>query len=537
MSQSPLLNQLRMWRDETARTEGVEGYRVLPNAALEAIAASLPRTKEELCAVKGIKEAKFRRYGKKILSIVESHAGDQIQAVGNKGQETGDRKQATGNKTGEIGNAGQRDEHAFRVAGVQSPVSEALSVSDFLEGLNLELSGMAARVRGEISELTVWNQSFVFFSLKDSADGSVLKCGMPYARYRACGVEAAVGDEVIVEGYPKMYKPRGELSLQVGVIEYAGEGALKKAYDALYCKLEAAGVFAPERKRALPAYPERIALITSRDGAALGDFTMNLVRAGIHVDFYPTLVEGKKAVFEIVRAIEYFNANPERYDVLAIVRGGGSLESLQAFNSEYLVEAVTRSAIPVLAGIGHERDVSLAALAADAMVSTPTATARALSDTWEAARIDLARKREGLLAIIQATERSAREDVARAQTSLQTFLERVLLAVTEAETKFRETIAPFPEYCRQVAARLESRGGQWLAQTEHALSRTADRVASLAERLRSLDPERALRLGYSLVRQEGRVVRDASLVAVGDELRIQLARGTLQSKVTDVIHD
>lgn len=518
MSQAKLLNDLRHWRDQEARTEGVEGYRVLPNAALESIAVALPRTKDDLCSLKGIKEAKFRRYGKKILALVVPYLVGETEVTSGKRQETDDEKEA--------------QEDIAQASDVQYPISSILSVSDFLEGLNVELSGMAARVRGEISEFNVWNQSFVFFSLKDSADGSVLKCGIPFARYQISGVEAKVGDEIIVEGYPKMYKPRGELSLQVGVIEYAGEGALKKAYDALYRKLEAAGVFAPERKRPIPDFPERIALITSRDGAALGDFTMNLVHSGIQVDFYPTLVEGKKAVFEIVRAIEYFNQHPERYDALAIVRGGGSLESLQAFNSEYLVEAVTRSRIPVIAGIGHERDVSLAALAADTMVSTPTATARSLSRSWEEARIDLARKRENIAGALAAAERMAQERLANAQVSLQSFLDRVLQIVVLAETVFRETIAPFPEYCRRIAAKFESASAEWFTETEHALRRTDDHLRSLTDRLRSLDPERALRLGYSLVRKEGRIIRDARAVEVGDELRIQLGHGTVQSRVT-----
>ncbi|MGB4942549.1 MAG: exodeoxyribonuclease VII large subunit, partial [Candidatus Moraniibacteriota bacterium] len=401
-----LLQQLKQWRDEQARIEGVEAYRVMNNATLEALIARMPATPAELLEVKGIKEAKSRRYGKALLGMLASFGegtteGDEVSIPF--GKEVSTSNQAPGEKESEASHGPE----------------EPLTVSQFLDSLNVELSGMAARLRGEVSEFNIWNNSFVFFSLKDSQDGSVLKCGMPYGRYQVCGVDVKIGDEVVVEGFPKMYKPRGELSLQVGVIEYAGEGELKKAYDALYQKLERAGVFAPERKRLIPPFAERVALITSGEGAAIGDFTMNLARTGLHVDFYPTLVEGKKAVFEIIQAIRYFNRTPERYDVLVLTRGGGSLESLAAFNTEALVNEIVASRIPVLAGIGHERDVSLAALAADAMVSTPTATARYLALSWDEARASLDKHTAVLERLIQECQRAFEARIRDAEEAIR----------------------------------------------------------------------------------------------------------------------
>lgn len=504
-----LLNALRAWRDEQARVEGVESYRVLNNAALEELVRKLPRDKDTLCEVKGIKDAKYRKYGKTLLAMIADLAsGEAVPTV----------SEATSTAVPEI----------------STEPASPLSVSQFLDSLNLELSGMAARLRGEVSEFNIWNNAFVFFSLKDSEDNSVLKCGMPYSRYQVCGVDVKIGDEVIVEGFPKMYKPRGELSLQVGTIEYAGEGELKKAYDALYKKLELVGAFSPERKRPIPDFTETIALITSEQGAAIGDFTMNLARAGIRVDFYPTLVEGKKAVFEIIEAIRYFNRTPERYDTLVIIRGGGSLESLQAFNTEALVNEIVSSRIPVLAGIGHERDVSLAALAADHMVSTPTATARYLSTSWDEARSSIGKHTATLSRVMQEFRMLVREHVREGEETLRRALGEILERVGLAQSAFREAVALFPEYCRRVASRFETDRALWQARTTAAVTNVRDRLRDIETRLRQYDPLRALQLGYSLVRKGGRIVRGTGGVAVGDRIDIQLGQGSIESEVTGI---
>jgi exodeoxyribonuclease VII large subunit len=502
-----LLSALRSWRDEQARVEGVEGYRVLNNAALEELARVLPQNKDELCAVKGIKEAKYRRYGKTLLALIV-----QCSTSGNEpAQEAPDAP----------------------MTALELPVgpAEPLSVSQFLDSLNIELSGMAARLRGEVSSVDI-RERVVYFSLKDSVDESVISCLIFRYQYEVSGVKLAIGDEVIVEGAPDIYKPSGRLSLKVGIIEYAGEGELKKAYDALYKKLETVGAFAPERKRRIPEFAERIALITSREGAAIGDFTMNLARAGMQVDFYPTLVEGKKAVFEIIEAIRYFNAVPERYAALVIIRGGGSLESLQAFNTEALVNEVVASQIPVLAGIGHERDVSLVALAADHMVSTPTATARYLSVSWDNARVSVGKYTLVLQNISEDVQRRVSDQVGSAEEALRRALETIAHRTALSYAVFREAVALFPKYCQRALAQMEADRALWRTHVESALSRVKDRLKAGEERLRQSDPMRALQLGYALVRKQGKIVRGTNGVAIGDRLDIQLGRGSIESEVT-----
>lgn len=505
-----LLNQLRAWRDEQARIEGTENYRVLPNSALEELARVLPEDRDALCTVKGIKEAKYRKYGKALLAMIGEYTGGE-------------------NTESDFGTK----EDKLIVPSAPAVPIEPLSVSQFLDSLNLELSGLAARVRGEISSLDV-RERVVYFSLKDSTDESMVNCLIFRSQYAVSGVSLAIGDEVIVEGVPDIYKPSGRLSLRVGVIEYAGEGALKKAYDALYAKLESAGVFSVEEKRPVPDFVDRVALITSEQGAAIGDFTTNLVRAGIQIDFYPTLVEGKRAVFEIIEAIRFFNTVPERYAALVIIRGGGSLESLAAFNTEALVKEVRSSRIPVLAGIGHERDVSLVALAADAMVSTPTAAARFLSAPWDEARVRLNQYASVCISTLQACQMLARDRVQSGQETLQRALQNILEQVSTVELRFRDVLTRFPEYSRRTTSRLETNIMLWQALAGAAVTAARAQLRERTTRLRQYDPMRALQLGYSLVQKGGHIIRTTESLSVGDRIDIRLGQGSVESEITSV---
>ena len=518
-----LLNALRSWRDEQARVEGIEGYRVLNNSALEELARTLPRDKDALCQIKGIKDAKCRRYGKALLGMIGLFSDGKVESEGEKAIHVFEQSLAASNQKKETETNGTET--------VPSVPVEPLSVSQFLDSLNLELSGMAARIKGEVSSVDV-RERVVYFSLKDSEDESLVSCLIFRYQYEVSGVKLAIGDEVIVEGAPDIYKPSGRLSLKVGIIEYAGEGELKKAYEMLFKKLELSGAFSPERKRAIPEFADSIALITSKEGAAIGDFTMNLARAGVHVDFYPTLVEGKKAVFEIIEAIRFFNQTPEKYDTLVVIRGGGSLESLQAFNTEALVNEIVASKIPVLAGIGHERDVSLVALAADHMVSTPTATARYLSISWDEARSNLARQSLALDGSVREFQQAIQMRITRGEEAIRLALESISSRIGVARGNFREAMALFPSYCRTIENRIENARALWKSSLDAGLVLARENLRDSEERIRQYDPMRALRLGYSLVRKEGKIIRESGRLAVGDQIDIQLSRGRVESKIT-----
>lgn len=519
-----LVSELRNWRREQARIEGIEEYRVFPNAVLDALCGTLPKNKEELLSIKGIKEAKYRKYGKALLEIIGASAGSSPKTISEDLFELQKEIRAK-----DLASIPDTEENSL-------PLDGTISVSEFLDGLNVELSGMAARVQGEVSSVDE-RERVVYFTLKDSQDESTLNCLIFKYQYQISGVKLAVGDEIIVEGVPDIYKPSGRLSLKVGVIELAGEGALKKAYDALKLKFEQEGLFAPERKRALPQFPERIALITSEQGAAIGDFTMNLGSQGLKVDFYPTSVEGKKAVFEIMEAIRFFNHTSAKYDLLVIIRGGGSLESLQAFNNEALVREVAVSKIPTLLGIGHEKDITLAALVADMMVSTPTATARTLREPWEEARAKMLHQERFLL--------SAYEQVlVSTQYRLNDFSQTFLEALDQFSKRFemlREKFlqcVPLVEFrIREARELLPRLVGELEKQYQLVLEKTGERLQESEKTLKRYDPKRVLALGYSLVQKEGKLLRTVLDVKKGDKLTLRLAEGRLDSEVTGVYND
>ena len=512
-----LISELKRWREAAAAREGVELYRVLPNAALEEISGIMPKTRDDLLSVRGIKEAKYRKYGKEILSIVAQY-----------GSTDGASTRISENE------ALVADEHARVSIEDAGTVPDTLSVSQFLDGINLELSGMAARIRGEVSSVDERDR-VVYFSLKDASDEATINCLIFRSAYVLSGVRIAVGDEIIIEGSPEIWKPTGRLSLKAGLIEFAGEGALKKAYEELRKKLETEGLFALERKRAIPEFPERIALLTSRDGAAIGDFMTNVGRHGYRISLFPSSVEGKRAVFELLAGIRYFNAHPELYDVLVIIRGGGSLESLQAFNNEALVRAVADSKIPVIAGVGHEKDITLAALVADVMVSTPTAASRLVRQSWEEGAERVGNAEHMLRSRVSDLVSRVRETLGRTDIALLDHFQEMkedIRTIVERFLAKREVVA---YWIRSGSESVSALAGDLRKGKTSLFTMANDTLSRIEKLLFQFDPTRALNLGYSLVRLgSGKILRKSTDAKVGDRLDIRLSEGTIGAEVKEV---
>ncbi|MDP2838075.1 MAG: exodeoxyribonuclease VII large subunit, partial [Candidatus Moranbacteria bacterium] len=256
---------------------------------------------------------------------------------------------------------------------------------------------------------------------------------------------------------------------------------------------------------------------------------------GFQVDFYPTSVEGKKAVFEIIEALRYFDRHATEYDLLVMIRGGGSLESLQAFNNEALVRAVATLRIPTLLGVGHEKDVTLAALAADSMVSTPTATARTLHEPWEEARQTLRHFEQQLPVLFERELSAVKHTLAFKGEALLVRLEQFL----EQAVLLKQTLA---EKLQLLQALVERKMAE-VVQAKHtleqgflaALGRTKKELVHAEDLLRQYDPKRVLKLGYSLVRDSRGIVKDVSGLKVGDILGIQLSKGRLSARVETII--
>ena len=339
---------LREWRQVQAATENVELYRVLQNNTINLIADTLPETNIDLLAIKGIGAKKAQKYGQQILDIVAKSQSPQVQS---------EIKAAT-------------DE-------------DGLSVSDFLSRINFSLAKHTVRVYGEISDRVSVRGKAVYFKIKDNDKNAVLECFAWKDTFDDKGAFPTEGAEVILEGQVQIYPPTGRFSLQVKLLELRGEGLLKKAYEKLRKELEANGAFDESRKQTIDTPPRTIALVTAVGSDAETDFKTHVGKYGMTVDLYDVRVEGIKSESQIVQAIKNINESGKKYDCIVITRGGGSLESLQSFNSKSVVKAVLGSKFPVISAVGHERDITLCDLVADVRVSTPTDAGKFISRLYE----------------------------------------------------------------------------------------------------------------------------------------------------------
>ncbi len=463
--------------DELARERGVERYKILQKKTMYAIAETMPATLDELRTVKGIGPKKAAEFGVRIVAAI--HGAPAVRE---------EKKQARFAEEGE----------------------KAMSVGDFLGRLNDMLAGEATTVRGEIAEFRP-HPTGAYFSLKDKNGEGILPCYMsPYA-YRNLGVELEDGMEVYASGRPEIYRPKGRFSFIVTRLTLAGEGSLKKAYELLKKKLEAEGLFA--RKRPLPEFMGRIGIITSKTGAVIGDFKRNIAPRGIVASLYDVRVEGLRAVPEILAALVWFNAHAEQFDVLVIIRGGGSIEDLQPFNDERVARAVFASKIPTICGIGHDRDAPIASLVGDREVSTPSIAAMLVNQSWDrlVQGVPLCEERilSGFARILRAREAYVRASAERLM-SVFSGLFGELRTLTRA--------------LRDGFSRLLARSRQSLVHYERYLA--------------AVDPERNLRLGYGIVFDEaGRVVRAAKAVPRGAAITVKLHHGALRAKVEEQLDD
>lgn len=404
---------------------------------------------------------------------------------------------------------------------------DILSVSEFLGRINELLETQVAWVEGEVADVRTSQGKFLHFDLKDQ--GALVHCfGMLY-RIR---VPLEDGMKVRVWGAPRVYPKYGKFSLVVEMVEPSGEGALRRAFELLRLTLASEGLFDASRKRALPRFPERIALITSPEAAAYGDVltVLGMRRGGLDILVLPVPVQGEGSAEAIARAIDWVNEEARERDALLLVRGGGSLEDLKAFNDEAVVRALARSRVPTVVGVGHERDITLADLAADVRASTPSNAAELLTPT--AAEIDRAvldlsaRLAHSFQEALRANQAGVARQVGLLRETVLGVIERVSFLARSTESQgslLRERV-------RTIRASLGRAERSLAAPLAAALAARRQRLGSLERLLEGFRPEQVLARGYSITRgSEGNVLRDASLVHPGDALITRLSRGTLSS--------
>ena len=385
-----------------------------------------------------------------------------------------------------------------------------LGVAQYLDVVNnalRQIDSSAVLVEGEVCDYRVSQGKWVTFDLKDEKEAALLKC---FGTTWQITVPLVDGARVRVSGQPKVYEAYGRFSLNLQSVELVGEGALKAAYEALKKRLAQEGLFESGRKRRLPRFANRIGLITSTGAAAYGDFirVMNNRWGGVEVDCFPVHVQGALAVPEILSAFSYFNRLPveDRPDALALVRGGGALEELHAFNDEQVARAVFASKIPVVVGVGHERDESLCDFVADVRASTPSNAAERLVPSRDEIRFE-----------IESMRRHVTDTFESAVTSRTTVLAHAARAMTLALTRERERHTRAQE--------------SLLVAAQAWLSPLRERVDTTTRLLTSLDPRRVLKRGYAIVRIGNRLVRDSIDLAIGGEVAVQLGAGSFDAEV------
>lgn len=385
------------------------------------------------------------------------------------------------------------------------------SISEFISLLNIGLKTSKAKIVGEVSEVKTGPTGHVYFTLKDEKDGATMNCIIWKSKYQMYGIRLEEGMKIMAFGHPEIYAPSGRLSFIAETLEPAGEGELKKQYDELKRKLTQEGLFEEARKRPLPKYPQRIGVITSLQGAVIADFSNNLGKFGFRVKMIDSRVEGQLAVADLLNAIKTFKK--QDIEVLVIMRGGGSLEAMMAFNNELLVREVANFPVPVIAAIGHDKDAPLITLAADSAPSTPTAAANLLGESWNQALLFL--------------ERYERDIIGR--------YEEILEKYKAVEAKLKLSFLNFKNALQNVKINLENSLEKYCTGFEALLEKAREKLEYALQIINLNNPERQLRLGYSIVMASERIVRKTGDVKIGESLDIKVSDGKIISEVKKII--
>ncbi len=377
----------------------------------------------------------------------------------------------------------------------------------------LEAGLPALWVEGEISNFAAPSSGHWYFTLKDR--DAQIRCAMFRARNTQVGFRPRDGQQLLLRGRVSLYEPRGDYQLLAEAMEDAGEGALRREFEKLKARLAAEGLFDAALKRPLPKMPRRIAIVTSPTGAAIRDVLHILARRfpPAHVLIFPTAVQGAAAVENIVAAIDAV-CRDGGCDVLIVARGGGSIEDLWCFNDERVARAIRRTAIPVITGIGHEIDFTIADFAADVRAPTPSGAAELVVPDRHAlltglrsftARLQQAVQRQLRHAMQRHSQLSARLQRAHPGNRLQQQVQRL----DELELRLRRA---------------------WEAR--HA--RITQRLLLAQRALDAISPLATLQRGFAIVSTaDGRVLQDASQVCAGDVIEARLAQGRLRARVID----
>lgn len=415
-------------------------------------------------------------------------------------------------------------------------------------------------VQGEISNARVSPNGHLYFTLKDKS--AQISCFVWKRDARKLRAKPEDGIAVTVRGQVSVYEPRGQYQIVVNYLEPVGVGALQLAFEQLKKRLAAEGLFDEKRKRPLPMLPGKIGLVTSPRAAALQDIIRVLRRRfeGLHLLLYPVRVQGEGAAEEIAEAINFFSRT-KSVDVVIVARGGGSIEDLWAFNEEIVARAIAACSVPIISGVGHQTDFTIADFAADLRAPTPSAAAelvvkskQELVERLQSLEHKLAQQARYrvLMAKQSLTEMLSEPGWQRIDSLLrervqevEEFHQRIVQALREHITGHRQRLALAAQRLASVDFKgMAERRRLQLAQQQRELVTRMKLVAlnlrkqldSLATQLQQLSPQAVLDRGYAIVFDaEGRILKSAVAAGVGDAIEVQLAQGRLEASVKKVV--
>ncbi|MFI3243490.1 MAG: exodeoxyribonuclease VII large subunit [Akkermansia sp.] len=441
------------------------------------------------------------------------------------------------------------------------------SVSSLLSQLKMAVERYVGEqsVIGEIGSCKAAGSGHVYFTLKD--DKSQLQCVLYRYQAASCRVQLREGIQVELRGRATVWEGRGSLQFIVSAVKLAGQGSLQQQFEALKNKLASEGLFSPERKKAIPAWPSSVGLITSATGAVIEDMRHRLESRAPWMNAYllPVQVQGLGAEFGIARAIEAWSQPSLRQsyqlpevDYLIIARGGGSMEDLWCFNAEVLARAIADCPLPIISAVGHETDFTIADFVADMRAPTPTAAIELSTpdgeslDAWlEQCGIDLRRRLSRELQNAHLRLRVAEQSRLRSpQEILAPFGQRVDDLEARFTQSYQQRLQHAHHQLELMAARLSTRStlqglherreqlsymeAKLKQQVQTKLQQGQAKLETLSARLQAASPQNALDRGFALVQSEdGKLIRQASALQQGEKLRVSLAQGSLSVQVTD----
>lgn len=390
----------------------------------------------------------------------------------------------------------------------QKPTIITVSQLNNLARQILEDSFDVAWVEGEISNFVRASSGHMYFTLKDQS--AQVRCAMFRHRNMALPFTIQNGIHVIVKATVSLYEGRGDFQLIVDQIEEAGDGVLQRAFEALKKRLSEEGLFAEEHKKEIPPLPKCIGIVTSPTGAAVKDILTTLRRRfpAIPVIIYPTMVQGNEAAPQIITALK--NANRHKQcDVIILSRGGGSLEDLWPFNEETVARAIFASEIPIVSGVGHEIDFTIADFVADRRAPTPTAAAELVTPHQE-------------------------EWLSQYEYYYQRLVEKISQKIMQYDLlvqSLRKQLKHPGDRLREYAQRIDHHEHRLIAAISNKIQLSQHLLASLSRALNNVSPLNVLSRGYSIVQKDHTVVSSTKYVNLGDTISVRLLNGELECKV------